>query len=123
MSRSEMPRSSSICDTRFARSLIGAASEAARGAEREGRAAECRASRRSLPAHLPRLERTVDIESLTCPCCSGSLHPMGEDAAERLDGAPPTFRGSVAPAQRAGREPSGVSNRPNIRRRAHGRST
>lgn len=89
MSRSEMPRSSSICDTRFARSLIGAASEAARGAEREGRAAECRASRRSLPAHLPRLERTVDIESLPCPRCSGSLHPIGEDAAERLDGAPP----------------------------------
>src|SRR5215211_429444 len=28
----------------------------------------------ALPAHLPRVEVLVDIETKSCPCCRGSLH-------------------------------------------------
>jgi len=31
-----------------------------------------RANRGALPAHLPRIETIVDIESEACPCCPGS---------------------------------------------------
>jgi transposase len=34
----------------------------------------------------------VDVESTTCPCCSGALHRIGEDVAERLDVVPAAFR-------------------------------
>ncbi len=51
-----------------------------------------RANRGSLPAHLPRIETIVDIEDKTCPCCSGALHPIGEDRAERLDIVPAQLR-------------------------------
>jgi transposase len=45
-----------------------------------------------LPAHLPRIERVVDVESTICPCCSGALHRIGEDVSERLDIVPAQFR-------------------------------
>lgn len=41
---------------------------------------------------LPRIETVVDIESDVCPCCSGRLHRIGEDVAERLDIVPAQFR-------------------------------
>src|SRR3954447_14869147 len=31
-------------------------------------------NRGSLPAHLPRIESVVEIDSTVCPCCSGPLH-------------------------------------------------
>ena len=68
-----------------------AESEAA-PAEREGRAVKRRANRGALPAHLPRVESIVDVESTTCPCCSSTLHRIGEDVAERLDIVPAAFR-------------------------------
>jgi transposase len=34
----------------------------------------------------------VDIESRTCPCCSGTLHRIGEDVSERLDVVPAQVR-------------------------------
>jgi transposase len=37
--------------------------------ERAARAAKRRTNRGSLPAHLPRVEIVVDIDSRTCPCC------------------------------------------------------
>lgn len=46
----------------------------------------------NLPAHLPRVERTIDIAEKTCPCCKGELHRIGEDVAERLDVVPAQFR-------------------------------
>ena len=49
-------------------------------------------NRGSLPAHLERIEQTVDIEDKDCPCCGGALHQIGEDVAERLDVVPATFR-------------------------------
>ena len=55
-------------------------------------AARRRRNRGSLPAHLPRIEQVVDIEDKSCPCCSGALHRIGEDVAERLDVIPAQFR-------------------------------
>jgi transposase len=68
---------------------VAAAKDLERG---ETRAASRRRNRGSLPAHLPRIEQVVDIEDKTCPCCSGALHRIGEDVAERLDMIPAQFR-------------------------------
>src|SRR3954463_1971670 len=56
------------------------------------RAGRGRINRGALPAHLPRIERVVDVESTICPCCSGALHRIGEDVSERLDIVPAQFR-------------------------------
>lgn len=61
-------------------------------AERAARTARRRNNRGALPAHLPRLEMTVDVEDKTCPCCAGALHEIGEDRAERLDIIPAQLR-------------------------------
>ena len=66
--------------------------EAADETKREARARTRRTNRGSLPAHLPRFERLVDIADKTCPCCRGMLHVMGEDVSERLDIIPAQFR-------------------------------
>jgi len=49
-------------------------------------------NRGHLPAHLPRIERMVDVAEKICPCCRGALHRIGEDVAERLDVVPAQFR-------------------------------
>jgi transposase len=59
---------------------------------RAATAATRRANRGALPDHLPRIETLVDIEDKTCPCCSGALHLIGEDRAERLDIVPAQLR-------------------------------
>ena len=59
---------------------------------REGRARTRRANRGALPAHLPRVERVIDLDERTCPCCRGELHRIGEVVAERLDVVPAQFR-------------------------------
>ena len=59
---------------------------------RKAGAVRRRANRGALPAHLPRVEMVVDVESTTCPGCSGLLHRIGEDIAERLDIVPAQFR-------------------------------
>jgi hypothetical protein len=46
----------------------------------------------ALPAHLPRIERIIEPETKTCPCCEGSLHRIGEDVAETLDVIPAVMR-------------------------------
>jgi transposase len=51
-----------------------------------------RVNRGALPIHLPRIEMLVDVESTICPGCSGPLHRIGEDVAERLDIVPAQFR-------------------------------
>src|SRR3954464_8723957 len=56
------------------------------------RAARRRTNRGALPAHLPRIETVVAVASTICPCCSGALHRIGEDIAERLDIVPAQFR-------------------------------
>src|SRR6266545_5693925 len=60
--------------------------------DRAARARKRRTNRGALPAHLPRIEIVVDIDSKTCPCCNGELHRIGEDKSERLDLVPAQFR-------------------------------
>ncbi|MCP5396142.1 MAG: IS66 family transposase [Sphingomonadaceae bacterium] len=59
-------------------------------------------NRGSLPTHLDRIERLVDVESKDCPCCGGALHQIGEDVSERLDVVPATFRVLVTRRPRYG---------------------
>ena len=61
-------------------------------AESTRRATKRRVNRGSLPAHLPRVEMLVDIDSRVCPCCQGTLHQIGEDTSERLDIIPAQLR-------------------------------
>lgn len=49
------------------------------------------ANRGSLPGHLPRIEKVIEPDSLTC-ACGGCLHCIGEDVSERLDVIPAQFR-------------------------------
>jgi transposase len=49
-------------------------------------------NRGALPAHLPRVEVVIDVEDKACPCCGGTLHPIGEDRAEMLDYVPAQLR-------------------------------
>ena len=58
---------------------------------REG-VARRRTNRGSLPAHLPRIDVVIDIESHDCPCCGKGLHRIGEDVSEKLDIVPAQFR-------------------------------
>ncbi|MCK6451179.1 MAG: IS66 family transposase [Alphaproteobacteria bacterium] len=51
-----------------------------------------REARPSLPAHLPRIEVTVEPETTACPCCRGTMHVIGEDKSERLDVVPAQYR-------------------------------
>jgi transposase len=47
---------------------------------------------RSLPKDLPRQERVIAPEDLTCPCGCGQMVRIGEDLSERLDVIPAQFR-------------------------------
>ncbi len=69
-----------------------AKAEAAAPAEKAARTAKRRANRGALPAHLPRIETVIDVESTLCPCCSGLLHRVGEDVCEHLDIVPAQVR-------------------------------
>jgi transposase len=70
----------------------GHAAEETAPAVRAERSARRRTNRGALPAHLPRVETVVDIESASCPCCAGTLHRIGEDVSERLDVVPAQVR-------------------------------
>jgi transposase len=69
-----------------------AASKQNNPAERKVRAARRRTNRGKLPVHLPRIETVVDVSSIVCPCCAGTLHRIGEDVSERLDVVAAQFR-------------------------------
>jgi len=45
-----------------------------------------------LPAHLPRVDITIQPDSQACPCCHGKLHLIGEDVSEMLDVVPAILR-------------------------------
>ena len=47
---------------------------------------------RALPKDLPREERVIEPDDLTCPCGCGRMVRIGEDRSERLDVAPARFR-------------------------------
>jgi transposase len=48
--------------------------------------------RPSLPAHLPREDRRLDVEHKVCSCCGGALHLIGETVSEMLDHVPARLR-------------------------------
>jgi transposase len=52
-------------------------------AERRRRIEVAHRNRGALPAHLPRYEVVIDIESKECPCCGGALHLIGDDRTGR----------------------------------------
>ena len=66
--------------------------ELASGDLRRERATKRRINRGALPAHLPRIDVVIDIESHDCPCCGNGLHRIGEDVSEKLDIVPAQFR-------------------------------
>src|SRR5262245_16653669 len=94
-------RSESLSEDQLQLALEDTEQEAASGqaeaeqknpAERKARAARRRSNRGKLPAHLPRIETVVDVASIVCPCCAGTLHRLGEDVSERPDVVPAQFR-------------------------------
>jgi transposase len=54
-----------------------------------------RANRGALPAHLPRVDVTIEPEDTNCPCCKAPMHVIGEETSQRLDVIPVQFRGIV----------------------------
>jgi transposase len=72
-----------------------AAKDAAEIAERRRRTQPVNRNRGALPAHLPRYEVVVDVESKDCPCCGGTLHVIGADRTEQLDIVPAQLRVKV----------------------------
>ena len=48
--------------------------------------------RKSLPAHLPRIEVVIEPETTSCSCCGGAMHVIGEEKSERLDVIPAQHR-------------------------------
>jgi hypothetical protein len=79
-------------DVQQGEAAAAAQTEAKDPAVRAAKARERRTNRGALPAHLPRFEVVVEPQSLACPCCSGTLHRIGEDVAERLDIIPAQIR-------------------------------
>ena len=56
------------------------------------RAAKRRANRGALPAHLPRVDVTIEPDDTNCPCCRAPMHVIGEETSQRLDVVPAQFR-------------------------------
>ena len=79
-----------------------AAKGAAEPAERRRRIEVAHRNRGALPAHLPRYEVVIDIESKECPCCGGALHLIGDDRTEMLDLVPAQLRVKVVCRPRYG---------------------
>ncbi|WP_424989757.1 IS66 family transposase [Fluviibacterium sp. S390] len=47
---------------------------------------------RALPESLPRVERVIEPESITCPCGCGDMVRIGEDRVDRLDYIPARYQ-------------------------------
>jgi transposase len=72
-----------------------AAKDAAEPSQGRRRMEGANRNRGALPAHLPRDEIIIDIESKECPCCGGALHMIGADRSEMLDLVPAQLRVKV----------------------------
>jgi zinc-finger binding domain of transposase IS66/Transposase C of IS166 homeodomain len=64
-----------------------------------------RTNRGALPAHLPRLDVTIEPEDMNCPCCREPMHVIGEETSQRLDVIPAQFRVIVTHRPVVGDEP------------------
>jgi transposase len=51
-----------------------------------------RVNRGALPAHLPRVDVTIEPDDIDCPCCRAPMHVIGEETSERLDVIPAQFQ-------------------------------
>jgi transposase len=51
-----------------------------------------RCANRALPAHLPRVDVTIEPDNTNCPCCQAPMHVIGEETSQRLDVIPAQFR-------------------------------
>jgi transposase len=69
---------------------------------RRRRVARPRRNLGALPAHLPRDEVVIDVDSKQCPCCGGTLHFIGETRTEMLDIVPAQLRVKVIRRPRYG---------------------
>ena len=58
----------------------------------KARSEKRRTNRGALPAHLPRVDVTIEPEDINCPCCRAPMHLIGEETSERLDVIPAQFR-------------------------------
>jgi transposase len=58
----------------------------------EKQQAERSSHRKPLPDHLPREDVRLDIDDITCTCCSGARHVIGESVSEMLDWVPAQLR-------------------------------
>lgn len=82
-------------DVEIAQGVLDAAQERAeaaiKGKPARGASAHNR-NRGQLPAHLPRVERIIEPNSILCPCGCGEMTKIGEDVSERLDLIPAQLR-------------------------------
>lgn len=86
-------RSERLDPDQFALGLEDLDSDLAREEEKRPRAENQQTERSShhrkpLPDHLPRADVRLDINDMTCACCGGALHVIGESVSEMLDWIP-----------------------------------
>ena len=82
-------------DVEIAQGVLDAAQEKAEAAIKgkpAGGASARNRNRGQLPAHLPRVERVIEPDSILCPCGCGEMTRIGEDVSERLDLIPAQLR-------------------------------
>jgi len=72
--------------------LAGLEEAGEHGTSRKSARSDRAGQRLSLPEHLPREERVVEIGAEACPCCGGLLHLIGESVSEMLDHVPAQLR-------------------------------
>jgi transposase len=71
------------------------ATEAEAEAKTDAKAKSKRPAARNLghlPKELPRIEHTIEPDSILCPCGCGEMKKIGEDRSERLDITPAQYR-------------------------------
>ncbi|UGY12333.1 IS66 family transposase zinc-finger binding domain-containing protein [Bradyrhizobium sp. 6(2017)] len=83
-------------DVEIAQGILDAAQERAeaviKGRSRSVPDQGSHRNRGCLPAHLPRVERIIELASTLCPCGCGAMTKIGEDVSKRLDVIPAQWR-------------------------------
>jgi transposase len=74
------------------REIVRAHIQAAAKAEAKPRPRREPGARKSLPAHLPRVEVVIEPATTSCPCCGETMHVIGEERSERVDVIPAQHR-------------------------------
>ncbi|RZN08367.1 IS66 family transposase zinc-finger binding domain-containing protein, partial [Bradyrhizobium sp. Leo121] len=83
-------------DVEIAQGVLDSAQEKAaaiiQGRSRGGSGQDRHRNRGCLPAHLPQVERVIELASTFCPCGCGAMTKIGEDVSKRLDVIPAQWR-------------------------------